>query len=448
MLFSGGLISRNYPANVYPYRADSVFMYFFERPEPGSAACFDPADGTVTLFLPERTVADALWHGEVEGFEAAKARHRVDDVQKVEALEARLAVQAKGRQLDALAVADRKTTARARALTGEDLDFDDASKLGRAEVLDAIAALRLVKSAEEVAEIRRLVPVTREAHVLAMALSKPGAHEQTLAGHVEGVFARAGCVPAYNTILSVRGEVLHNEAHGNTLTAGDVVLCDAGPESVASGYCNDVTRAWPVGGPFGPEGRDVYDLVLESELAAIAAVKPGARYRDLHLLAARVIARGLVSMGLLVGDADGLVESGAHALFFPHGVGHQLGIDVHDLESFGDRILYPHGRTRSQQFGTGYLRMDVDLAEGMTFTIEPGVYFVPAILRNPEFRERFKGQVAFDAAERFLSMNGGRGFGGIRIEDDVLCTAGGPDVLTAAIPKARAEVEALVGTAA
>jgi Xaa-Pro aminopeptidase len=271
--------------------------------------------------------------------------------------------------------------------------------------------------------------------------------EQLLTGHVEGAFAKGGCVPAYNTILSVRGEVLHNNAHEGTLQAGDVVLLDAGPESSISGYCNDVTRCWPVGGPFSPEGRDVYDLVLKAELAGIAAVKPGARYRDLHLLACRVLAEGLVSMGLLTGSVDGLVESGAHAMFFPHGLGHQLGLDVHDLEAFGDRIHYPNGRTRSTQFGTGYLRMDMDLKAGMTFTIEPGLYFVPAILRSKQFREQFKGQVQFDKAERFLAMNGGRGFGGIRIEDDVHCTDAGAEVITAAIPKARAEIEALVGTA-
>ncbi|MCC6334237.1 MAG: aminopeptidase P family protein [Myxococcales bacterium] len=447
VLFAGGLVSRNYPANVFPFRADSSFLYFFERPEPGSAALFDPDGGAVTLFLPERTVADALWHGEVESFEAAKARHQVDGVMNVEALESHVAMLAKGRQVDALAVADRKTTQRARDLTGEELDFDDPTKVGRGEVLDAIAAMRLAKSSEELAEMRRLVATTKEAHVLAMRHSRPGVSEQLLTGHVEGSFSRGGCVPAYNTICSVRGEVLHTNAHENTLQVGDIVLLDAGPEASLSGYCNDVTRCWPVGGPFTPEGRDVYELVLKSQLAAIAAVKPGARFRDLHLLASRVLAEGLVAMGLLSGSPDALVESGAHAMFFPHGLGHQLGLDVHDLETFGDRIHYPNGRTRSAQFGTQYLRMDMDLQPGMTFTIEPGLYFVPAILRSKEFREKFKGQVHFDQAERFLSMNGGRGFGGIRIEDDILCTETGAEVLTAAIPKARAEVESIAGSA-
>ncbi|MDX2015967.1 MAG: aminopeptidase P family protein [Myxococcaceae bacterium] len=443
VLFSGGAMSRNYPANTFPFRADSNFLYFFERPEPGSAALFDPADGSVTLFLPERSLADALWHGEVESFEAAKARHGVTQVLEVEKLEAHLSTLAKGRQVDALAVADFKATQRARHVTGQDLQFDDPAKVGRGEVLDAIASLRLEKGPEELAEMRKTAVVTHEAHVAAMKASKPGVSEAFLNGVVEGAFGRAGCTPAYETILSARGEVLHNHGHENVLSAGDIVLLDAGAEGRA-GYCSDVTRCWPVGGAFSPEGRDVYELVLKAELHAISLVKPGARYRDLHLSASRVLAQGLVDLGLLSGSADGLVESGAHAMFFPHGLGHQIGLDVHDLEAFGDRVHY-RGRERSTQFGLAYLRMDLDLVEGMVFSIEPGIYFVPAILRSPEFRERFKDHVHFDKAERFLAMNAGRGFGGIRIEDDVVCTATGAEVLTAAIPKARAEIEALAG---
>jgi Xaa-Pro aminopeptidase len=445
VLFAGGTIGRNYPQNPYPYRADSSFHYFFEAPEPGSAALFDPQAGTVTLFLPARTLDDALWHGAREPFEAARERHRVRAVAPVEELEARVLAQAGGRPLHALAVADAATTARARALTGEDLAWEVPERVGAPAVVDAIAALRLRKAPEELAELRRLVPVTREAHELAMRHSRPGVLEQVLVGQVEGAFARAGCVPAYETILSVRGEVLHNHAHRNRLQAGDVVLCDAGPEAAATGYCNDVTRCWPVGGRFTPQARDVYQLVLEAELDALSAIRPGVRYRDLHLRAARVLARGLVALGLLRGSPDGLVEQGAHAVFFPHGLGHLLGLDVHDLEAFGDRVHYPGGRTRSTQFGTAFLRMDLDLEPGMTFTIEPGLYFVPAILHHPELSARFKDAVDWARAESYLTLNQGRGLGGIRIEDDVVCTGDGVEVLTAAIPKALAEVEQLAG---
>lgn len=447
LLFAGGWISRNYPANWCPFRADSSFLFFFPEPEPNAAALFDPKDGSVTLFLDERTAEDALWHGPVPSFADMKKGLGVTAVQKRSELAAFVRKKAGKRQVRGIAIADPKATAELAAITGEQLDFHDPARIADPELVKVLAQLRNHKEPEELADMRTAAAVTHQAHVLAMAKTRAGIYEQELVGHVEGTFARHGCVPAYNTILSVRGEVLHNHHHGNMLLDTDLVLLDAGAER-SSGYCADVTRTWPVNGRFSPEARDVYDIVLAAEVAAIAALKPGVRYRDVHLVACRVLADGLVQLGLLKGKADALVASGAHALFYPHGTGHLLGLDVHDLEAFGDQVHYAPGRKRSDQFGTRWLRLDLDLEPGMTFTIEPGIYFVPAILRNAEFRKKWKGQVDFARAEKFLTMNSLRGFGGIRIEDDVLCTESGSEVLTASIPKERIAVEALVGSGA
>jgi Xaa-Pro aminopeptidase len=446
LLMAGGWIPRNYPANWSPFRADSTFLFFFADPEPNAAALFDPKDKSVTLFLDERTQTDALWHGPVPSFADMKKATGVTAVARRADLAATVKKKVGTRKVHTLAIADPQATAEAKAITKERIDFFDASKVGHADLVTAIAGLRLRKSPEELAEMRLAAAVTREAHTLAMARTRPGIYEQELVGHVEGVFRRHGCVPAYNTILSVRGEVLHNTGHRNLLKAGDFVLLDGGAER-PSGYCADVTRTWPVSGRFSPEGRDVYDIVLAAETAAIDAVRPGVRYRDVHMLASRVLADGLVQLGLMKGDADGLVESGAHALFFPHGVGHLLGLDVHDMEAFGDRIAYGPGRRRSEQFGTAYLRLDLDLEPGMCCTIEPGIYFVPAILRDGAFQKQFRGQVDFERAEHFLTMNAQRGFGGVRIEDDVVCTRTGHEVLSEAVPKERLAIEALVGSA-
>lgn len=445
LLMAGGRASRNYPHNYVPYRADSTFLFFFGTAEPGAAALLDPQDRSVTLFLPERTPEDALWHGAVPSFAEMRENLGVSQVLPLEQLEGDVKALAKRRKVRSVAVSDPVATAIAAKVTGTQLGFHDAATMGDPKLVAAIAELRNHKTEEEVAEMRKTAVVTREAHVLAMARTRAGIYEQELAGIVDGTFLRHGCVPAYNTILSVRGEVLHNDRHDNLLREGDIVLLDAGAEA-PSGYCSDVTRCWPVGGRFGAEGRAIYEIVLRSQLAAIAKVAPGTSYFDVHMTACREIAAGLVDLGVLRGEVDALVENGAHALFFPHGIGHLIGIDVHDLEAFGDQVHYAPGRTRSTQFGTAYLRLNLDLEPGMVVTIEPGIYFVPAILRNDDFRKKFKDQVDFARAERFLTMHGLRGFGGIRIEDDVLCTKTGNEVLTAAIPKDLLAVETLTGS--
>ncbi len=446
LLMAGGWISRNYPANWHPFRADSTFLFFFAEPEANAAALFDPKDQSVTLFLEERTQTDALWHGTVPSFAELKKAIGVTAVEKRSDLAKLVSKKLGKRKARTLGIPDQRATAEAIAITGNAVDFFDAAKVGDVDLLRTIAQLRNHRHPDELAEMRLAAAVTREAHTVAMARTRPGIYEQELVGHVEGTFARHGCVPAYNTILSVRGEVLHNHAHNNLLKESDLVLLDAGAER-ASGYCADVTRTWPANGRFSPEARDIYDIVLAAEKAAIAAVKPGVRYRDLHMLSARVMTDGLVQLGLMKGNPDELVATGAHAMFFPHGVGHLLGLDVHDMEAFGDLIGYGAGRKRSEQFGTAYLRLDLDLEPGMCFTIEPGIYFVPAILRDAKFRKQFKGLVDFARAERFLTMHSLRGFGGIRIEDDVLCTDTGCEVLSECVPKERLAIEALVGSA-
>jgi Xaa-Pro aminopeptidase len=237
--------------------------------------------------------------------------------------------------------------------------------------------------------------------------------------------------------------VLHNHAHGNVLRDGDLLLVDAGAE-LPSGWGADVTRTWPAAGTFTAEQRAVYEIVLRAQRAATDAVRPGVRWSAVHRRAAETITEGLVDLRLLRGRVDDLVQRGAHGVFFPHGVGHFLGLDTHDLRVFGDRILYPDAE-RSTQFGTDMLRMNRVLEPGTVVTVEPGVYFVPAILGRAELRERFADAVDFERAASFTNANGGRGFGGVRIEDDVLVTGTGQESLTPGIPADPGEVEAAVG---
>jgi Xaa-Pro aminopeptidase len=263
--------------------------------------------------------------------------------------------------------------------------------------------------------------------------------ESAVRAAMEHEIVAAGGAPAYGSIVSVHGEVLHNDTHFGTCAEGDLLLADVGAES-EDGWASDVTRSWPVSGRYSPTQRAIYDVVLAANRAAIGAVRPGARYRDVHLTAARTIAEGLVALGVLRGEPDALVAAGAHALFFPHGVGHLLGLDVHDMEDLGDRAGYAPGRTRSPQFGLSYLRLDRDLAPGMCVTIEPGFYVVPAIFDDPGLAPLAAQYVDRAVLARFADVRG------IRIEDDVLVTDDGAEVLTRAIPKDAAEVEAAVRT--
>lgn len=252
---------------------------------------------------------------------------------------------------------------------------------------------------------------------------------------MEAALLHEGMGTSYNSIVTVAGEVLHNNEYHRVLRDGDLLLADVGAET-QDGYAGDVTRAWPVSGAFSGTQRAIYEVVLAAQKATIEAARPGVRYRELHLLAARKMTEGLVQLGLLRGEPDALVADGVHALVFPHGIGHLLGLDVHDMEDLGDRAGYAPGRSRSTQFGLCFLRLDRDLTAGMCVTIEPGIYFSPAVHQHAELRALAGDRVNWTEVARYNDVRG------IRIEDDVLITNEGSRVLTSVIPKEVAEVEA------
>lgn len=432
LLLGNGTRPRNLPANLLPFRQDSTFLYFTGCDLPDAAALL--ADGRCTLYAPPPADDDALWHGHVDSLDALRARFGVDAVRPFAELEAAV----KGRRVRTLAVADDAKNRLGAELCGTPLAF--GVHFGDPELVDAVIALRRPKSEPELDEIRAAARATAAAHRAVMAATRPGSHERSLTALFEAVLAVHGCVPGYGTILTQRGEVLHNHAHDAALTAGSLLLLDGGGE-VASGYGADVTRTWPVSGRYDARQRAAYEAVLEAQAASIARCRPGVRYREVHDASSRVIARFLADEKLLRVSADEAFERHAHALFFPHGVGHLLGLDVHDLENFGDRPAYPPGRGRPDAFGTCYLRLDLPLEADWVVTVEPGFYVAPAILGDATLRERFRDAIDFDRAEAWV------GFGGIRIEDDVRVRASGEaEVITAAIPKQVAEVEALVGS--
>ncbi len=430
LLMGNGLRIRNLPLNTLPHRQDSTFLYFTGCDLPGSAALID--DTGCTLFVVPAADDDALWHGHVDTLEDLRERYRVERVLDVQQLEDRVPSASA-----TLAVGDTEATSRAARHTGTELRY--AGQDGDPELVDAVIEMRRRKTPEELDEHRRAAAITAQAFRAAMSSTRPGGHEAHVAALFDGVIAARGCTTGYHSIVTVRGEVLHMPHYENPLRAGQLLLLDGGAE-LPSGYGVDITRTWPVDGRFSGRQRAAYEAVLESQRQAIALCRVGTRYREVHLHAARVLAEWLLDEGLLLGSLDAVMEQHAASVFFPHGVGHLLGMDVHDLEQFGDRAAYAAGRTRSPHFGTAYLRLDLDLEPGHLVTIEPGFYVVPAILQDAALREKLDGLVDWEAAAEWLP------FGGIRIEDDVLVTEGEPEILTHATPSGIGELEALIGS--
>jgi Xaa-Pro aminopeptidase len=443
LLVGHGVRARNLPMNALPFRQCSTFWYFTGCAEPDAAVLID-GDHT-TLWLPEPAADDALWHGHVTSLDAQRERYGVDAVapygdEHLLALADRrphtlaVADEGKNRLLDRLA---------ARAGAPDRAHRFDQRHHGSPVLARAVIELRRPKDAWEQAELREAGRVSAAAHVLAMRLTRPGVHERALNALFEAYLAAHDLAPGYGTILTQDGEILHNRSHHARLAPGRLLLLDGGGELARSGYGADITRTWPVSGRFDGRQRAAYEACLAAQQAAIALCRPGVRYRAVHDAACRVLAEFLLDAGLLRhATVDEVLERHAHALFFPHGVGHLLGLDVHDLENFGDLPAYPAGQARPAPFGTRYLRLDLPLEADWVVTVEPGFYVVPAILGDPALREQFGDLLHDDEAARWA------GFGGIRIEDDVLITAQGPDVLTSAAPSRLDDVEACVGSGA
>ncbi len=431
LLASGRPLPRNYADNTHPFRASSHFLYFVGLPLPEAWLLVEGEQAT--LFVRPSTPQDELWSGPSPSF-GALAEATGCAVRALDELQGVLGK----RDVATVPAVDTATRLEQARLLGRSPDTPSPADERLAE---AIVALRLIHDEAALSELRHAAAITAEGHRAAMAVTRPGIREWEVRAAFDGAFlARGAAGHAYHPIVTVHGEVLHSHGHDNELAGGDLLLADAGAES-AGGWASDVTRTWPVSSRFSESQREIYDVVLAAQQAAIAKVRPGVRYRDVHLTAARVLTEGLVALGVLRGDVDELVADGVHAMVFPHGVGHLLGLDVHDMEDLGDRAGYAPGRTRSEQFGLGYLRLDRDLEPGMVVTIEPGFYRVPPILSDEKLNAVAGDRLDRGKLGRYVDVRG------IRIEDDVLVTAGEPEVLTASIPKQPDEVEAAVGRA-
>jgi Xaa-Pro aminopeptidase len=429
VLWSGGSSSRNFPANTFPFRASSHFLYFVGIPLENAAIRLER--GNLQLFMDDPYPSSALWHGETPTREEIAAKIGADDARPLTELKDYLANAA------TLPVQDAATWTQQSQLLDRWVLPRQLPEGIDLELAKAIISLRITHDEAALVELRKAADVSVETHKAGMAATRKAKLEAEVRAAMEAVIIGHNMTTAYTSIVTVHGEVLHNGHYHHSLQSGDLLLADVGAET-ETGWAADITRTWPVSGKFSSTQRDIYDIVLAAHDACIENVAPGVEYGDIHLLAAGIIAEGLVDLGILRGKPEDLVKMDLHALFFPHGIGHLLGLDVHDMEDLGDLAGYEEGRKRSDRFGLSYLRLNRPLKSGMLVTIEPGFYQVPGILNDPKIRDQYQYLVNWERLAQFADVRG------IRIEDDVLVTESGSEVLTAALPNKAEEIENLV----
>ncbi len=437
LLFLGNPESpMNYAGNPYPFRQDSHFLYFFGLDQPGLAAVVDLDTSQTTLFGDDFSVEDVVWMGPQPVLQELATQVGVGKTAPAGDLSATVAAaRRQGRAIHFLPPyrAENKMTL-GRLLQKSP---EEAARGASEPLIRAVVRLVAHKQPEEIAEMEKAVNLSGRMHIAAMQRARPGMKEAELAGLVEGMAISGGGRLAYPAILTINGQTLHNHDHSHTLQEGQMVLGDFGAETPLH-YAGDITRTFPVAPSFTEQQKAVYEIVLDAQLAAIDALQPGRPYREVHLLAARHIAEGLKNLGLMRGDAEEAVNAGAHALFFPHGLGHMIGMDVHDMEGLGeDFVGYNDEITRSSQFGLRALRLARPLEPGFVITVEPGIYFIPELI------DQWRAEKKHEAFIDYRKVESYRDFSGIRIEDDFLITETGARLLGDPIPKTVGEVEAL-----
>ena len=467
ILFLGNRQSpMNYADNHYPFRQDSSFLYFFGLDLADLAAVIDLDEARECVFGDDLTVDDIIWTGPQPSLKEkcrkagisetapsdklqevlAKAekqgrkihflpQYRTENILKIERLLP--PVSAFAESTGAAAIHPAPIDRLRGSLSRFCLWTQSCAQLvrGSETLIKAVVSQRSIKNKEEVEQIETAINISYQMQMLAMKMSKPGVHEREVAGAMEAIALSRGSRLAFPTIFSINGQTLHNHNYVNTMKQGDIAINDSGAESELH-YASDITRTIPVGGKFSQKQKEIYAIVLNAQEKAIDAVKPGVEFRAVHRLGCKILASGLKDSGLMKGDIDEAVDSGAHTLFFPCGLGHMLGLDVHDMEALGeDYVGYTDTIKRNPEFGWKSLRLAKALEPSFVITVEPGIYFIPELIDRWKAEQKCSSSINYNAVEKY------RDFGGIRIEDDVLVTQNGHRLLGRPIPKTIDEVE-------
>ena len=428
-LFVGNVeAAAQYKDNAYKFRQDSSWLYFFGLDEPRYAAVLDLDSGEETIFADDVEIGDIIWMGPqpsvaskaAEAGVAGSGSYGTLNVVVTKAL-------AQGRPIHFLPPSRYYNTMKLAALAGISEDevsqvapiADNNGRHASEELVKAVISMRLVKEDCEIQQLDDAGALGQEMHTIARNNVKIGTVEQEIVGKMEGVTLSKGWGVSFPTILSQHGETLHNHLHDKVIEPGKLLVIDAGAENNMH-YASDFTRTLPTGGKFTQKQREIYQIVCDCNELAFKLAKPGTAYREVHLAVAKLMLEDLRSLDIVRGNLDNMVSEGIAGLFQPHGLGHNMGLDVHDMEDLGEDLVgYDPGQKRSSQLGLGSLRMARKLVPGNVVTDEPGIYFIPDLIELWKKEKRDKGYVNYPKLETYYD------FGGIRLEDDVLITADG-----------------------
>lgn len=427
---------RNYKGNDYNFEQDSSFLYYFGMNIPNLVGVIDVDNNIEYIFGTDFTLDDIVWMGEQKLLKDFAKDSGVDnfiEMSEFDSFAAKLL--SEKREVLFLPQYRAETVMQlSKAFKINPFEFD---KVTSEKLIKAVVEQRNVKSELEIAEIEKAVNITRAMHLEAMKVVKAGMKEYEVVAALEAIASKYNTSTSFHTIFTKNGQTLHNHYHGNTLQDGDLVVLDAGARN-SEGYCGDMTTSFPVSGKFSEQQKDIYSLLIEMFEKAEELIKPNITYKEVHLEVCKVLAEGMKKRGLMKGDVEKAVKAGAHALFFPHGLGHMLGLDVHDMEGLGENYVGYDKFPRDMQFGLKSLRLARELKPGYVFTVEPGIYFIPELVRRWKEANKFTEFLNYDKIEEFLS------FGGMRYEGNFLITENGSRRLGDKMPKYFYEVEECV----
>ena len=423
----------NYEDNAFRYRQDSPFLYYFGISQAGLAAIIDIDEDKEIVFGDEASIDFIVWAGVLPTIHDKAAEVGVSDTRPyAQVAEYLKKAMAKGQQIHYLPPYRPEHKLKLMDWLG----LAPADQPGSIPFIRAIVKQRNVKTAEEIVEIEKACDVTADMHIAAIKCLRPGMHEYDVAAEIEHVAALHNCELSFPTIATVNGQTLHNHYHGHLVKSGDLFLIDAGAE-VESGYCGDMSSTFPADKRFTQRQKDVYVIQNAMHLESVKALRPGIPYMDVYELSAKVMVEGMKDLGLMKGNVDDAVHEGAHALFYPHGLGHMMGLDVHDMENLGEIWVGYDGQPKSTQFGRKSQRLAIPLQPGFVHTVEPGIYFIPELMDLWGKDKKFADFINYDKVQEY------RDFGGIRNEEDYLITETGALRLGKKIPLTPDEVEEL-----